>query len=51
MLEPVANPIWVLVFLGEQPSVYAIAGGVIVLVAIGWHTLKGAPATELPAPD
>ncbi|MGZ5434053.1 MAG: DMT family transporter [Thermoanaerobaculia bacterium] len=51
MLEPVANPIWVLLFLGEKPSVFAIAGGVIVLVAIGWHTMKGEPATELPAPD
>jgi drug/metabolite transporter (DMT)-like permease len=51
MLEPIANPIWVLLFLGEKPSVYAIAGGVIVLVAIGWHTMKGTPAAELPALD
>ena len=51
MLEPVANPIWVLLFLGERPSVYAIAGGIIVLMAIGWHTMKGEPASELPAPD
>jgi DME family drug/metabolite transporter len=51
MLEPVANPVWVLLFLGETPSVYAIAGAVIVLMAIGWHTLKGEPATDMPAPD
>lgn len=51
MLEPVANPVWVLLFLGEKPSVFAIAGGVIVLVAIGWHTMQGEPASELPAPD
>jgi drug/metabolite transporter (DMT)-like permease len=51
MLEPVANPIWVLVFLGERPSVYAIAGAAIVLVAIGWHTMQGEPATDMPAPD
>jgi len=51
MLEPVANPIWVLLFLHERPSVYAVAGAVIVLMAIGWHTLKGEPATEMPAPD
>ena len=31
MLEPVANPIWVLLFLGERPSAFAIAGGVVVL--------------------
>jgi len=51
MLEPVANPIWVLLFLGERPSLFAIAGGAIVLAAIGWHTMKGEPATEMPAPD
>lgn len=51
MLEPVSNPIWVALFLGETPSVYAIAGGAIVLMAIGWHTMKGEPATEMPAPD
>jgi drug/metabolite transporter (DMT)-like permease len=51
MLEPVANPIWVLLFLGERPSPYAIAGGVVVLTAIAWHTMMGEPATEMPAPD
>ena len=51
MLEPVANPVWVLLFLGEKPSVYAIIGAAIVLLAIGWHTWQGEPATDLPAPD
>ena len=51
MLEPVSNPIWVLLFLGERPSGYAIAGAIIVLAAIAWHTLGGEPATDLPAPD
>ena len=51
MLEPVANPIWVLLFLGETPSLFAVAGGIVVLAAIGWHTLSGQPATEMPAPD
>ena len=51
MLEPVANPVWVLVFLGERPSSYAIAGAAIVLAAIGWHTLRGEPASEMPSPD
>jgi len=50
MLEPVANPIWVLLFLGEVPSAYAIAGGVIVLVAIAWHTMQSDhPTVEMPA--
>lgn len=51
MLEPVANPVWVLLFLGERPSPYAIAGAAIVLAAIGWHTLRGEPASEMPSPD
>lgn len=51
MLEPICNPIWVLLFLGERPSPFAIAGAVIVLAAIAWHTLSGESAVELPAPD
>jgi len=51
MLEPVSNPIWVFLFLGERPSPYAIAGAVVVLAAIAWHTLLGEPAADLPAVD
>jgi drug/metabolite transporter (DMT)-like permease len=51
MLEPVANPIWVALFLGERPSLYAVAGAIVVLMAIGWHTMQGEPASEMPAPD
>ena len=51
MLEPVANPIWVLIAIGERPSIFAVAGGVIVLSAIAWHTMVAEPVTELPAPD
>ena len=29
MLEPIANPIWVFLLLGERPSGYAVAGGII----------------------
>jgi DME family drug/metabolite transporter len=51
MLEPVSNPIWVFLFLGEKPSVYAIAGALVVLTAIAWHTMSGEPALDMPAPD
>src|SRR5207247_9810418 len=44
MLEPIANPLWVLLVLGEVPSVFAVAGGAVVLAAIAWRTLR-APAT------
>lgn len=51
MLEPVSNPIWVFLFLGEIPSVYAIAGALVVLSAIAWHTMSGEPVLDMPAPD
>jgi DME family drug/metabolite transporter len=51
MLEPVSNPVWVFLFLGEKPSVFAIAGALVVLAAIAGHTLAGEPAMDLPAPD
>ena len=51
MLEPVSNPIWVFILLGEKPSVFAIEGAVIVLAAIAWHTMGGRAAVDLPAPD
>ena len=40
--SPIANPLWVLLVLGEVPSVFAVAGGAVVLGAIAWRTL-GAP--------
>ena len=33
-LEPVLNPVWVLLFIGEVPSGWALLGGVIVLGAV-----------------
>ncbi|HEY3123004.1 MAG TPA: DMT family transporter, partial [Thermoanaerobaculia bacterium] len=52
MVEPVANPVWVFLFLGERPSSYALLGGAIVLGAIAWRTLASAPVVEqVPPPD
>ncbi|MEA2236244.1 MAG: hypothetical protein QOC81_968 [Thermoanaerobaculia bacterium] len=52
MLEPVSNPIWVFLFLGEKPSGFAIAGAIVVLAAIAWHTLLAPqPVSDLPALD
>jgi drug/metabolite transporter (DMT)-like permease len=52
MLEPVANPLWVFLFLGERPSVWALAGGAVVLGAVAWRTLAaGPPAGQTPPPD
>jgi len=51
MLEPVSNPIWVFLFLGERPGAFSILGGAIVLGAIAWRTLASGPAVESPPPD
>lgn len=33
-LEPILNPIWVLIIIGETPSIKALVGGTIVIVAL-----------------
>ncbi len=33
-LEPLLNPIWVLLFYGERPGPYALIGGIIVVAAV-----------------
>jgi drug/metabolite transporter, DME family len=39
-VEPLLNPIWVFLFLGERPSLWAVLGGLIILGAVVFHTLK-----------
>lgn len=46
-IEPLLNPVWVILFVGEAPSAFALAGGVIVIAAVTlWCILrdKGAKA-------
>src|SRR5436190_12519842 len=43
MLEPVLNPVWVLIGFGERPGRWAIAGGAIVVAAVGVRTLGPPP--------
>lgn len=38
-IEPVLNPIWVFLVLGEQPTKWALVGGTIIVVAVVVHTL------------
>jgi drug/metabolite transporter (DMT)-like permease len=51
MVEPIANPIWVFLFLGERPGALSIVGGLVVLGAIAWRTLTGSPPDPVPPPD
>lgn len=38
-VEPVLNPIWVFLLIGERPGQWALVGGVIILLAVVRHTL------------
>jgi drug/metabolite transporter (DMT)-like permease len=37
-LEAVLNPVWVFLGIGERPSPWALAGGVMILLTIAWYT-------------
>jgi drug/metabolite transporter (DMT)-like permease len=38
-IEPVLNPVWVFLFIGERPSGWAIIGGLIIISSVFSHTL------------
>jgi drug/metabolite transporter (DMT)-like permease len=38
-IEPVLNPIWVYLILGERPTQWALLGGAIIVIAVVCHTL------------
>ena len=39
-IEPLLNPIWVFLVLGERPNQWAILGGAIIMAAVIFHTVK-----------
>ena len=41
-IEPVLNPVWVFLLLGERPSHWALVGGAIIISAVLAHTILGA---------
>ena len=41
-IEPVLNPVWVFLVLGEQPSRWALLGGTIIILAVIVHMLLDA---------
>lgn len=34
VIEPILNPIWVFLFAGEKPSLYAVLGGLVVIITV-----------------
>jgi drug/metabolite transporter (DMT)-like permease len=43
VVEPILNPVWVLLFLGESPGPWALAGGLIVLGSVTVRCFLPAP--------
>lgn len=48
-LEPILNPLWVFLFLGESPGKFALIGGLIVLAGVAMSALGGARTATAPA--
>jgi drug/metabolite transporter (DMT)-like permease len=46
MLEPVLNPLWVFLAIGEAPAPIALVGGVVVLGAIAIRAIVGARRSD-----
>jgi drug/metabolite transporter (DMT)-like permease len=46
MLEPVLNPLWVFLVIGESPAPLALLGGAVVLGAIATRAIVGARRTD-----
>jgi drug/metabolite transporter, DME family len=38
-VEPMLNPVWVFLFLGERPSRWAVGGGCVIIAAVMAHTI------------
>ena len=47
MLEPVLNPLWVFLVIGESPDPLALLGGTVVLGAIATRAIVGARHTDV----
>lgn len=39
VIEPILNPLWVMLFIGEKPGGLALLGGLLVLLAVTWRAV------------
>lgn len=47
MIEPVLNPLWVFIALGETPGWWAVAGGAVIVTAAATRTAHNAGAEDV----
>jgi drug/metabolite transporter, DME family len=50
-IEPILNPVWVFLFIGEKPTAWAIIGGSIIIAAISLHTFLQVHKEVKSSPD
>ena len=50
-IEPVLNPLWVFIFLGERPSGWALVGGSIIIAAVATHAIWGAKRAKMKSQE
>ena len=51
-LEPLLNPLWVLIFYGEKPGIYALIGGAVVIATVTlWSVLPSLAAGKEAAEE
>ena len=41
-IEPILNPVWVVIFIGEKPDFWALIGGLIVITVVTLYCVKAA---------
>ena len=46
MLEPLLNPVWVLIFAGEVPGVFALAGACVIIGVVTWWCVADGKAQK-----
>ncbi len=46
VIEPLLNPLWVFIFDGEVPTLFSLAGGLVVLSAVVWRNIVSVRAAN-----
>lgn len=47
VIEPILNPVWVFLFLGERPGAWSLLGGIVVLAAVTYNCVMNAAQKEI----
>jgi drug/metabolite transporter (DMT)-like permease len=47
VIEPILNPVWVMLFVGERPGPLSLCGGLLVLGAVTWRASGSIRANRL----